>query len=121
MQIRPTSCSPETLRRLQTIFDAVWNEVEQQKGKRTFPWAIEATRFTIAHLVFAHVNDRRNSDQIKHDVLRDLEYTGDRNPQKDAPPGIPPADAHANIDANEVRALLKMLRASRKTQQTSHN
>ena len=112
MQIRPTSCSPETLRRLQTIFDAVWHEMERQKGKRTFPWAIEATRFTIARLVLEHVNDRRNSDQIKREVLKDLEYTGNRNRQNGSPPGIPSVEARAKIDAKEVRALLKMLRAS---------
>jgi hypothetical protein len=59
-----------------------------------------------------HVNDRRNSDQIKREVLKDLEYTGDRNRQNDSPPGIPPVEARAKIDAKEVRALLKMLRAS---------
>jgi len=36
--IRASSCSPETLVRLQRIFDAVWRDVDQQKGKRTFPW-----------------------------------------------------------------------------------
>ena len=111
MQIRPTSCSPETLHRLQTIFDAVWHEVEQQKGKCTFPWAIEATRFTLARLVLEHVNDLRNPDQIKRAVLKDLEYAGDRNRQNDSPPGIPPVEVHTKIDAKEVRALLKMLRA----------
>lgn len=108
MQIQPIACSPETLRRLQTIFDAVWHAVEQQKGKRTFPWAIEATRFTIARLVLEHVNDLRNAEQIKREVLKDLEYTGDRDRQN----GIPPVAARAKIDAKEVRALLKMLRAS---------
>jgi hypothetical protein len=109
--IRATSCSPETLARLQRIFDAVWREVEQQKGKRIFPWDIEATRFTIARLVLEHGRDLRNPAQIKREALGDLEQIGDTNrqSQKGAPPA---AEARAKIDAKEVRALLKMLQAS---------
>jgi hypothetical protein len=114
VQIRPSSCSPETLRRLQRIFDAVWREVKQQKGNRTFPWAIEATRFAIARLVLEHGRDLRNPAQIKREVLSDLEQIGDSDQQslQASPPGILSAEGRAKIDKREVRAILKMLRDS---------
>lgn len=104
MLIRATSYSPETLVRLQRIFDAVWREVERQKGKGTFPWDIEATRFTIARLVLEHGRDQRNPAQIKREVLRGLEQIGDSNRQihKGA---LPATEARVEIDAKEVRAL----------------
>jgi hypothetical protein len=113
VQIRATSCSPETLRRLQRIFDVVWHEVEQQRGKRTFPWAIEATRFTIARLVLEHGCDLRNPAHIKREVLRDLDPISNPNrkgPQH-SPLGAHSAGARTGIDKSEVRALLEMLRA----------
>lgn len=73
MQLRANSCSPETLGRLQNIFDAVWLELEQQRSRHTFPWAVEAARFTVARLVLAHVNDLHNLEQIKQDVLKGVE------------------------------------------------
>jgi len=81
--IRATSYSPETLVRLQRIFDVVWREVEQQKGRRTFSWDIEATRFTIARLVLEHGRDERNPAQITRQVLSDLEHIDDSNRQID--------------------------------------
>jgi hypothetical protein len=112
VQIRPSSCSPETLRQLQNIFDAVWRELEQQKGRDTFPWAIEATRFTIARLVLEHVNDLRNPVRIKRQVLRELKYIGDADRQspQDSLPGTHSVGAGTGVDTNEVRALLEMLR-----------
>ena len=109
MQIRASSCNPETLHQLQNIFDAVWRELEQQKGSHTFPWAIEATRFNIARLVLEHVNDLGNPDRIKREVLRDLDYIGNSDPQ-DSPPDPRAVRAGTGIDTNEVRALLEMLR-----------
>jgi hypothetical protein len=112
VQIQPSSCSPETIRRLQNIFDAVWRELEQQKGKHTFPWAIEATRFTIARLVLEHTGDPRTPTQIKREVLRNLEYIGesDRQRPRDSPPSPRSVGARTKIDTNEVRALLEMMR-----------
>jgi hypothetical protein len=39
----------------------------------TFPWAVEAARFTVARLVLVHVNDLHDPDQIKRDVLKGVE------------------------------------------------
>jgi hypothetical protein len=66
-------CSPERLRRMQQVFDAVWRELKNQKSLHTFPWAIEATRFTIARLVLEHGGDLTNVDLVKQDVLDSLE------------------------------------------------
>jgi hypothetical protein len=72
MQTRASACNPQTLRRLQTIFDAVWRELEKQKGPHTFPWAIEATRFNVARQVLGHVTDRRDPERIKQEVLESI-------------------------------------------------
>ena len=86
MQIRASSCSPETLHRLQKIFDAVWLELKRQKSPHTFPWAIEATRYSIARLVLAHVNDLKDADQIEREVLASLtamhDQAGKRSPRE---------------------------------------
>ena len=109
VQVR--ACSPEALHRLQSIFDAVWRELERQKGKHTFPWAIEATRFTIARLVLKHVRDLRNPDQIQRDVMRDLERIGDSESPAGSPPHAHSGGARTRIDTDEVRAILEMLRS----------
>ena len=50
--------------------------MELQKDTRTFPWDIEATRFTIARLVLEHGGYERNPAQINREVLSDLEQIG---------------------------------------------
>jgi hypothetical protein len=72
MQTRASACNPQTLRRLQSIFDAVWRELEKQKGLHTFPWAIEATRFNVARQVLGHMTDRRDPERIKQEVLESI-------------------------------------------------
>jgi hypothetical protein len=71
MQSHAGSCSPETLVRLQKVFDAVWLELKARRSPHTFPWATEATRYTIANLVFRHVNEAdRDAELIKRQVLQ---------------------------------------------------
>lgn len=71
MQSHAGSCGPETLVRLQKVFDAVWLELKARKSPYTFPWATEATRYTIANLVFLHVNEAdRDAEFIKRQVLQ---------------------------------------------------
>jgi hypothetical protein len=82
VQTTAKSCSPETLRRLQTIFNAVWRKLEQQQGSHTFPWAIEATRFTIAHLILERVNDLRDAARIEREVLASIAATGEPERRK---------------------------------------
>ena len=72
VQKSASACSPETIGRLQEIFDAVWHELSQQKSGHTFPWAIEASRYTVAHLVLKHVNELQDADEIKRVVLASL-------------------------------------------------
>jgi hypothetical protein len=72
MQSHAGSCSPEALGRLQKVFDAVWLELEQQKSSHTFPWAIEATRYTIAQLVLQHATNEKDAEHIKSKVLQTL-------------------------------------------------
>jgi len=72
MQRLTAFCGPETLRRLQKVFDAVWLELEQQKSSHTFPWAVEATRYTIAQLVLQHSTTERDAEHIKSKVLQTL-------------------------------------------------
>ena len=43
----------------------------------TFPWAIEASRFTIARMVLEHLDDSKDSERIKKVVLRCLAENGD--------------------------------------------
>jgi len=71
MQIHPGACSPETLYKLQVIFDAVWRDLERRKSSHTFPWAIQATRYTVARRILQHVNDMNmDAEGIKRDVLQ---------------------------------------------------
>jgi hypothetical protein len=74
MQIHPGVCSPEKLRSLQRIFDAIWFELESKSSKHTFPWQSQAARYQIAGLLLDHANDRElDAEQIKHDILQSLE------------------------------------------------
>ena len=66
MLISDGVCSADTLRRLQSIFDMAWLQLERKGGRSTFPWAIEASRYTIeasrytlARVVLAHSTDYR--------------------------------------------------------------
>lgn len=71
-QHRPKACSPRTLSELQTVFDAVWAQLERERSNLTFPWAIEASRFIIARLVLEHLDDAKDKDRIKQTVLQRL-------------------------------------------------
>ena len=64
MQIGDGVCSADTLRRLQSIFDLAWLQVEQKGGRSTFPRAIEASRYTLAQLVLAHSRDYPHVKEI---------------------------------------------------------
>ena len=71
MQTLPGSCSPERLRVLQEIFDAVWFKV-QTGAYRTS----EALRDEIAQRVAKHVNDvDPKPDDIAQAVLKSLTFT----------------------------------------------
>jgi hypothetical protein len=76
MQNHAGSCSSETLARLQRVFDAVWLELEAKKSPHTFPWTVEASRYTIARLVLQHVNNVENAEHIKQEVLQTLASNG---------------------------------------------
>jgi hypothetical protein len=76
MQPRASVCSPQTLLRLQNIFDAAWLQLMQKKGKHSFPWSAEASRYMLAQLVLAHSRDKRHIDEIVQEVL----VTMDRAP-----------------------------------------
>jgi hypothetical protein len=77
VQNSASACSPETIGRLQEIFDAVWLALGQQKSPHTFPWAIEATRFTVARLVLEHVNDLQHPERIIREVLEAFTNPGE--------------------------------------------
>jgi hypothetical protein len=51
------------------VFDAIWQRLESQRSPLTFPWAIEATRFTLAQLVLEYLDDSKDL----HEVMRRLE------------------------------------------------
>jgi hypothetical protein len=73
MQPRPDACNPETLLRLQSIFDIAWLQLEQKKGRHSFPWATEASRYALAQIVLAHSRDYRHVDEIVQEVLDTME------------------------------------------------
>jgi hypothetical protein len=60
VQIGDGVCSAVTFRRLQSIFDLAWLQVEQKGGRSTFPWAIEASRYMLAQLVLAYCRGDRS-------------------------------------------------------------
>ena len=72
VQTWPESCSPQTLSSLQEVFDAIWHWLEREKSALTFPWAIEASRFTIAQLVLEHLDDPNDIERIKREVMQRL-------------------------------------------------
>jgi hypothetical protein len=75
-QTRPDACSPQTLSELQGVFDAIWDQLERERSRLTFPWAIEASRFAIARLVLEHLDTSQNRDGIKEVVLQELARGG---------------------------------------------
>jgi hypothetical protein len=75
MQNHPGACSPEMLRSLQGIFDAIWLELESKHSRHTFPWDIQAARFLVAHYLLDHINETKlDADRVKRDVLIRLEH-----------------------------------------------
>lgn len=78
MQTFSGSCSPERLRTLQKIFDAVWLKVQTGAYRTT-----EALRDEIARRVAKHVNDvDPRPDEIAKAVLNSLTV----NPPEDSRP-----------------------------------
>jgi hypothetical protein len=75
-QNRPDACSPQTLSELQRVFDAIWAQLELERSKLTFPWAIEASRFAIARLVLEHLDNSSDSNRITEVVLQKLARNG---------------------------------------------
>jgi hypothetical protein len=66
-----------------------WLQLEQKGGRGTFPWAIEASRYTLAQLVLAHSRDYRRVDEIVQDVVDALEESI-----------VEPSDRENSIDFN---------------------
>jgi hypothetical protein len=75
MQPRASVCSPYTLVRLQRIFDMAWLQLTQKRGRHIFPWAAEASRYTLAQLVLTHARDVRQIDEIVQEVLTTMDDT----------------------------------------------
>jgi non-canonical (house-cleaning) NTP pyrophosphatase len=70
VQIGDGVCGADTLRRLQSIFDLAWLQVEQKGGRTTFP---EASRYMLAQLVLAYSRDYRHVEEIAQEVADALE------------------------------------------------
>lgn len=77
-QNKLAACSPQTLSELQVVFDAIWQQLLSERSRLTFPWAVEASRFTIARLVLEHLNDSKDVARIKQDILIRLAKNGNR-------------------------------------------
>jgi hypothetical protein len=73
MQQRASVCSPQTLIRLQNIFDTAWLQLAHKKGRHSFPWAAEASRYTLAQVVLTHAQDARHVDDIVQEVLATMD------------------------------------------------
>jgi hypothetical protein len=58
---------------LQKVFDDIWLKLERQNSPLTFPWAIEASRFTLARLVLEHWRKAKDADKIRREVLERME------------------------------------------------
>jgi hypothetical protein len=82
VQVNDGVCSADTLRRLQSIFDRAWRQLEQKGGRSTFPWAIEASRYTLAQLVLAHSRDYRHVEEIVQEVIDSLEESLAESPPR---------------------------------------
>ena len=67
---------PMMLSELQAVFDAIWKQLVCERSKLTFPWAVEASRFTIARLVLEHMDDSKDVARIKQDILTWLGKNG---------------------------------------------
>ena len=81
MQPRASVCNPQTLIRLQNIFDTAWLQLSRKKGKHSFPWAAEASRYTLAQLVLAHARDVRHIDEIVQEVLTTMDGPPTSSPE----------------------------------------
>jgi hypothetical protein len=81
MQPRASVCNPQTLIRLQNIFDTAWLQLTQKKGRHIFPWATEASRYTLAQLVLTHARDVRQIDDIVQEVLTKMDDTPTSPPE----------------------------------------
>lgn len=70
MQTHPSQCSPEAVRRLQRIFDAIWYRLETSGSRHTFPWDAQASREKIAVQLCRRMNDPMiDAEQIEQDVF----------------------------------------------------
>lgn len=58
------------------MFDAIWAQLELDRSKLTFPWAIEASRFAIARLVLEHLDDSSDLNRITEVVLQKIARNG---------------------------------------------
>jgi hypothetical protein len=63
----------DMLDRLQSIYEAVWQELLRQRSPRTFPWTAERTRFLLARAVLKHARDYRPPSDIVRDVVQVIE------------------------------------------------
>jgi hypothetical protein len=75
MQSRGQAINTETLRRLQAVYDAAWEQLLHRKSKHTFPWAIESTRFLLARVVLEYAQDHREQADVVNDVVEKIEAT----------------------------------------------
>ena len=77
MQTHPGQCSPESVRRLQRIFDAIWHRLETSGSRHTFPWDAQASREKIAVQLCRHMNDRIiDAERIEQDVFEMFDESG---------------------------------------------
>jgi hypothetical protein len=81
MQSRASVCSPQTLIRLQNIFDTAWLQLSRKRGRHSFPWAAEASRYTLAQIVLTHARDVRQLDEIVQEVLTTMDDTPTSPPE----------------------------------------
>ena len=70
MQTHPSQCSPEAVRRLQQIFDAIWHRLETSRSRHTFPWDAQASREKIAVQLCRRMNDMfMDAERIEQDIF----------------------------------------------------
>ena len=73
VQSRSHAITTETLRRMDDIFEAAWQELLRRRSRHTFPWTIESTRFLLARVVLEHARDYRDEGEIIDDVVERIE------------------------------------------------
>ena len=70
MQTHPSQCSPEAVRRLQQIFDAIWHRLETCGSRHTFPWDAQASREKIAVQLCRRMNDLFiDAERVEQDIF----------------------------------------------------